>query len=79
MSYCNQSVHTKCFERHEVTINSGRVNVPLEHLAEQTKENQRERLVRKCLLARNKMKHIVAKIYAITNCPMRPFSLDIQK
>ena len=72
-------VHTECYEHDEVTVNSWHVYVPLGHLAERTRENQREWLVGKCPVARNKMKYIVAKIYVKINYSMTPFALDIRK
>jgi len=72
-------VHTECYEHDEVTVNSWHVYVPLGHLAERTRENQRQWLVRTFPVARNKMKYIVAKMYVKINYSMTPFALDIRK
>lgn len=72
-------VHTECYEHDEVTVNSWHEYVPLGHLAERTRENQRQWLVGKCPVARNKMKYIVAKMYVKINYSMTPFALDIRK
>lgn len=72
-------VHTERYEHDEVTVNSWHVYVPLGHLAERTRQNQRQWLVRTFPVARNKMKYIVAKIYVKVNYSMTPFALDIRK